>query len=137
SCGSPGPWLPTCDTPGNDSHQPADSPPPESAADSGTSTRRPSSQPPHRNPATPAPDAHPAPVTADQQLAMTSGKPSNATSASPPTSSAQVKQQAEGLYLEVSRRGRVCRRTRVGSLLLAGARQRVVRRRADTGRWPS
>ena len=62
------PWLKTCAAPGNAPPGPDGSPRPGSAADSGTSARRPPSPPVHRNPANPAPagppgskNRHPAP----------------------------------------------------------------------------
>ncbi len=65
NCGSPDRWRPTCGGPGRDRPRRTGSPPPESAATSGTSAPRPPARPKHRNPPAPAPDDHQAERTPD------------------------------------------------------------------------
>ena len=110
---------PTCAAPGNGPPRPGRVTPPASAAGSGTSARKPPSQPAHRNPASPAPAARQDQRTGTQPNATTSEKPPGRNPRSRHGKNQQVKPQGEAQH--------------VGFPVLAGLQQVA----AGAGRWSS
>jgi hypothetical protein len=106
SSASPGRSPATCACPGNGPPRRGGSPRPASAAGFGTSARPSAARPVRQNPASPAPAGPQGRRTAAPHRATTWAKPPKENARSQHDTNAQVKRQAECLFLNLSLRGR-------------------------------